>query len=230
MGSDGRFCLLIYFSLHPAAAPNPCLSDLIIRQTQAMKKILLLVGHPDAKSYNFALADAYETGARSTGKAEVRRINIRDLDFNPNLEFGYRKRTELEPDLSSAWEDILWANHLVWIYPVWWGSVPAIMKGFIDRVFLPGFAFRKHEGSKVKWDKLLKGKTARLVSTLDQPGWFYRLRFARPSTNAMKGLVMQFTGVSRVRSTTVGPVRLSSDAQRAGWISKVGKLGKTEGV
>jgi putative NADPH-quinone reductase len=195
-----------------------------------MKKILLLVGHPDAESYIFALADAYELGAKAAGGAEVRRLNIRDLDFNPNLQFGYRKRTELEPDLIAAWEDILWADHLVWMYPVWWGSIPAIMKGFIDRVFLPGFAFRKHEGSKIKWDKLLKGKTARLISSLDQPGWFYWLRYARPSHNAMKGLVMQFTGVSKVKSTTIGPVRLSSDAARAGWLAKVEKVGRKEGV
>jgi len=67
---------------------------------------------------------------------------INELDFNPNLQFGYRKRTELEPDLLKAQELIKWADHLVWIYPVWWGSIPAIMKGFIDRVFLPGFAFQ----------------------------------------------------------------------------------------
>ncbi|MEM6771760.1 MAG: NAD(P)H-dependent oxidoreductase, partial [Bacteroidota bacterium] len=89
--------------------------------------------------------------------------------------------TELEPDLLAAWDNILWADHLVWVYPVWWGSVPAVMKGFIDRLFLPGFAFRKHEGSMVKWDKLLAGKTARLISTLDQPSWFYRWYYSRPS-------------------------------------------------
>ena len=195
-----------------------------------MKKILLLVGHPDAESFNFALADAYERGAAAAGGAEIRRINIRDLEFNPNLQFGYRKRTELEPDLLAAWDDILWADHLVWVYPVWWGSVPAIMKGFIDRLFLPGMAFRKHEGSKVKWDKLLKGRTARLISTLDQPGWFYRMYYSRPSYHAMKGLVLEFTGVSKVRSATYGPIRLSTDAERAGWLAKAEALGRKEGA
>lgn len=188
-----------------------------------MKNILIIVGHPDAESYNYALAKAYEQGAKS-----VRRINIRDLQFNPNLEFGYRKRTELEPDLLAAREDILWADHLVWVYPVWWGSVPAIMKGFIDRVFLPGFAFQKIEGSMAKWDKLFAGKTARLISTLDQPSWFYRWFYSRPSYNAMKGLVMNFTGVKKVRNTTIGPIRLSSEVFRKKWLVKVEALGRKD--
>lgn len=65
------------------------------------------------------------------------------MDFNPNLEFGYRKKSELEPDLLDAQAKLKWADHVVWIYPVWWSSVPAIMKGFIDRILLPGFAFKK---------------------------------------------------------------------------------------
>ncbi|MEM9929179.1 MAG: NAD(P)H-dependent oxidoreductase [Bacteroidota bacterium] len=187
-----------------------------------MKNILLIVGHPDAESYNFALADAYERGA---GAGSVKRLNIRDLDFNPNLQFGYRKRTELEPDLLEAWKAIQWADHLVWVYPVWWGSLPAIMKGFIDRLFLPGFVFRKHEGSLAKWDKLLKGKTARLISTLDQPGWYYRLVYSRPSYHAMKQLTMHFTGVRKVKNTTIGPIRLSTDNYRKKWLDKVAALG-----
>lgn len=193
-----------------------------------MKNILLIVGHPDAESFNFALADAYERGAKASGAAEVRRVNIRDLDFSPNLEFGYRKRTELEPDLQAAWNDILWADHLVWVYPVWWGSVPAIMKGFIDRTFLPGFAFRKQEGSLTKWDKLLKGKTARLISTLDQPGWYYRFVYARPSFHAMKQLTMGFTGVRNVKATTIGPLRLSTDKWRASKLKQLEALGRRE--
>ena len=95
---------------------------------------------------------------------------IAGLKFNTNLQFGYKKRIELEPDLFEAWEKIKWANHLVWVHPVWWGGLPAITKGFIDRVFLPGFAFQYRENS-VWWDKLLKGKTAHIIITLDQPSW-----------------------------------------------------------
>ena len=188
-----------------------------------MKKILLIIGHPDEESFNFALATAYKKGATDSG-AEIKEIRIRELDFNPNLQFGYRKRTELEPDLLNAQELIKWADHLVWVYPVWWGSVPAIMKGFIDRVFLPGFAFKKREGS-VWWDKFLSGKTARLISTLDQPAWFYRWVNGNPSHKAMKRLTMNFVGINKVKSTTIGPLRLSSEEFRVKWLQKIEKLG-----
>ena len=187
-------------------------------------KILIINGHPDQESFNFALSKAYISGAKSSN-AEVQVINIRELDFNPNLQYGYRKRTELEPDLLDAQEKIKWADHLVWIYPVWWGSLPAIMKGFIDRTFLPGFAFAKREGS-VWWDKYLTGKTARLICTLDQPSWYYRWVYARPSHDAMKKLTMQFVGVNKVKATTIGPIRLSKEQFRTKWLEKVETLGK----
>ncbi len=187
------------------------------------KKIALIIGHPDKESYNFALAAAYKKGAEKSG-AEVREIIIRELDFNPNLQFGYRKRTELEPDLLKAQEILKWADHLVWVYPVWWGSVPAIMKGFLDRVLLPGFAFKKREGS-VWWDKFFTGKTSRLICTLDQPTWFYKLVNGAPSHKAMKRLTMNFIGVKSVKITDIGPLRLSKDSFRAKWLAHVEKLG-----
>ncbi len=187
-------------------------------------KILIINGHPDQESYNFALAGAYKKGALSAG-AEVKEIIIRDLEFNPNLQFGYRKRTELEPDLIDAQQKIKWADHLVWIYPLWWGSVPAIMKGFLDRVFLPGFAFQKREGS-VWWDKLLKGKTARLISTMDQPAWYYKLIYRQPSNFAMKKLVMEFCGIKRVKVTNIGPIRLSKEIYRKKWLNKAELFGR----
>lgn len=188
------------------------------------KKILIISGHPDKESFNFGLSDAYKKGAINSN-AEVREIKIRELEFNPNLQFGYRKRTELEPDLLNAQELIKWADHLVWIYPVWWGSVPAIMKGFIDRVFLPGFAFKKREGS-VWWDKYLTEKTARLICTLDQPAWYYKWVYGNPSHRAMKNLTMQFVGVQKVKITAIGPIRLSKDEYRNKWLKKVEILGE----
>lgn len=186
-------------------------------------KILLINGHPDKESYNYALAASYKKGAIASG-AEVQQINIGDLRFNPNLEFGYRKRTELEPDLLKAQESIKWADHIVWIYPVWWGSVPAIMKGFLDRVLLPGFAFKKREGS-VWWDKFLKEKTSRIICTMDQPTWFYRWINGRPSHIAMKRLTMNFIGIKKVRISSVGPLRLSKENFRTNWLRKVEQLG-----
>ena len=188
------------------------------------KKILIINGHPDKESFNYGLSEAYKAGANRSGAA-VKEIRIRDLQFDPNLQFGYRKRTELEPDLLNAQEAIKWADHLVWVYPVWWGSVPAMMKGFIDRVFLPGFAFKKREGS-VWWDKYLTGKTARLICTLDQPAWYYRWVYGSPSHKAMKKLTMQFVGVKHVGITTIGPIRLSKEAFRQKWLQRVEVLGR----
>lgn len=189
-----------------------------------MKKILIINGHPDKESYNFALAEAYKKGALASG-AEVKQINIRELDFNLNLQFGYRKRTELEPDLLQAQKQIKWADHMVWIYPVWWGSVPALMKGFLDRILLPGFAYQKRKNS-LWWDKLLVGKTARIINTLDQPDWFYRWFNGKPSHTAIKKLTLNFIGVKKVRITSIGPIRLSKQSFRENWLKKVEKLGR----
>jgi putative NADPH-quinone reductase len=188
------------------------------------KNILIINGHPDKESFNYGLSEAYIKGAKESN-ATIKEIRIRELDFNPNLQFGYRKRTELEPDLLDAQEKLKWANHIVWIYPVWWGSVPAMMKGFLDRVLLPGYAFNKREGS-VWWNKYFTGKTSHLICTMDQPTWYYRWVYGSPSHNAMKKLTMNFIGVKSVQITAIGPIRLSKDEFRQKWLSKVEKLGR----
>lgn len=188
-----------------------------------MKKIAIINGHPNKDSFNFGLAEAYRFGAVETG-AEVKEIVIRDLNFNPNLQFGYQKRMELEPDLMKAWEIIQWADHLVWVHPVWWGGFPALMKGFIDRLFLPGMAYKYRENS-VWWDKLLKGKTAHIITTLDQPGWYYRLFFGRPSVNQLKKSILEYCGVKPVKLTYIGIIRNSKDEQRDYWLKKLKQFG-----
>ncbi len=188
------------------------------------KKILIINGHPNHASFNFGLAEAYHTGAQRSG-ATIKTLVIADLQFDPNLKFGYQKRVTHEPDLVDAWDKIKWADHLVWIHPVWWGGLPAITKGFIDRLFLPGMAFG-YRGNSVWWDKLLKGKTARIITTLDQPGWYYRLMFGRPSVNQMKRAVLEFCGVSPVKVTYVGRVKNASETAKAKWLNKVTRLGE----
>src|SRR5690606_24462588 len=163
-------------------------------------------------------------GVTNSG-AEVKEIIIADLNFNPNLQFGYQKRTELEPDLLNAWEKIKWADHLVWIHPVWWGGLPANMKGFIDRLFLPGFAFQYRENSMF-WDKLLKGKTAHIITTLDQPSWYYWLVYGRPSINQLKKATLEFCGIGPVKVSYFGIIKNSNETTRQKWISKVEKLGR----
>ncbi len=191
--------------------------------TRIMKKILVINGHPNPESLNHALAEAYIKGARNTG-AEVKYLIIADLKFNPDLHYGYRKRTELEPDLLNAWEQIKWADHMVWVHPTWWGGMPAIMKGFIDRLFLPGMAFRYRENS-VWWDKLLSGKTGHIITSIDQPAIYYWLAFGRPSINQLKKSILQFCGVDPVRVTVVTNVRTATPEKIRQWIEKAEKLG-----
>ncbi|AZA99503.1 flavodoxin family protein [Chryseobacterium joostei] len=189
-----------------------------------MKKIAIINGHPNKESFNFGVASAYKEGAVKSG-AEIKEIIIADLNFNPNLQFGYQKRMELEPDLIKAWEIIKWADHLVWVHPVWWGGLPALMKGFIDRLFLPGFAYKYRENS-VWWDKLLKGKTAHIITTLDQPGWYYWLMYGKPSVNQLKKSTLEFCGVKPVKVTYLGIIRDSKEEQREKWLERVIGLGK----
>jgi len=186
--------------------------------------ILIINCHPNKNSFNFGLVEAYKKGALEAG-AILEEIVIAELNFNPNLGFGYSQRTDLEPDLLDAWEKIKRANHMVWFHPVWWGGLPAIAKGFIDRLFLPGFAFKYKENS-VWWDKLLAGKTARIITTLDQPSWYYWLVFGNPSVNQLKKSTLEFCGVKPVKVTYCGPIRNSTPAQREVFLKKVFELGK----
>ena len=188
-----------------------------------LKNILIINGHPDTESFNFALSKAYKKGALESG-AKVKEIIIRDIEFNSNLEFGYRKRIELEPDLVHSQEKIKWADHIVWIYPVWWGSYPAIMKGFIDRTFLPGFAF-EYRSNSVWWDKKLKRKSARIISTLHQPTWYYKLNYLQPSTRSIKWLTLHYCGINPVKTTTIGGLKNATQIYRANWLAKVENLG-----
>ncbi len=190
------------------------------------KKILIINGHPNKNAFNYGIASAYKKGAVNSG-AEVKEIIIADLDFNPNLKFGYQQRTELEPDLIEAWEKIKWAEHLVWVHPVWWGGLPAISKGFIDRLFLPGFAYQYRENS-VWWDKLLKGKTAHIITTIDQPGWYYWLFYGRPSVNQLKKSTLEFCGVKPVKVTYFGIVKTATNELRKKWLDKVEDLGRKQ--
>jgi len=96
------------------------------------------------------------------------------------------------------------------VYPIWWGTYPALLKAFIDRVFLPGFAF-KYKPDSMFWDKLLKGKTARLIVTMDAPKWYYALVYRSAGHIALKKATLEFCGVKPVTTSTFGSVKSSSD-------------------
>jgi putative NADPH-quinone reductase len=186
-------------------------------------KVLIIHGHPSKESFCYALAQAYKQGAQSAG-TEVREINVGDMKFKPNLAHGYRQITELEEDLIKAQDSIKWAEHLVFVYPTWWGTMPALLKGFIDRTFLPGFAFKYRDNSSW-WDRLLTGRSARMIVTMDAPVWFYWLTYGRPGHNAMKKATLEFCGIKPVRITSFGSVKQSNGKQREHWLNKVRQLG-----
>ena len=191
------------------------------------QRILILLGHPDANSLCAALASAYAEGASAAG-AEVRWLRLGELDFDPLLHAGYRGTQVLEPDLQAAQAAIAWANHLVWVYPVWWGAMPALLKGFIDRVFLPGFAFRYRQGSAL-WDKLLAGRSAQLLVTMDSPPWYFRWVTRMPGHHQMKKAILEFCGISPVQVHSFGPVRSASTERLAQWVEKAQQLGQRQG-
>ena len=188
------------------------------------KKILIIQGNPDKNSFCAALAESYKKGALRT-KADVKEIHVREIDFDPFLEFGYKKDIELEQGLMESQELIQWANHLVFVYPTWWGTMPALLKGFIDKVFLPGFGFQFRKNS-VWWDKLLKGKSARLIVTMDTPAWYFRLFYGRPGHNAMKKSTLEFCGIKPVKISSIGPIKYSKKSKRISWLARVQKLGE----
>lgn len=188
-----------------------------------MSNILIILGNTKTKSFNKALADSYEKGAK-LGKHQVKRINIGELKFDPVLWEGYDSEQKLESDLVKVQKDILWADHIVFIYPTWWSSMPGILKGFLDRIFLSGFAFKFHE-DKMLPEQLLKGKSARIIVTMDSPVLIYELVFGAPGNKIIKRGVLNFSGVHPVKITRFCSIRKSSEKTRTNWLKKTEKLG-----
>lgn len=189
-----------------------------------MKRILIINGHPNKESFNFALADAYKKGAELSNTT-ISQINIIDLNFNPNLENAYSKETVLESDLLDAINKVKQAEHIIWIFPIWWSGYPAVMKGFIDRIFLPNIAFKYNKG-KTFPEKLLKGKTARMIITSDTPYWYYNYVMKKPAINQLKKGTLEFCGIKPVKLTFISPIKGSSSDFRIKWLDKVKILGE----
>lgn len=186
-------------------------------------KVLIILGHPRKRSFSGALADAYREGA-TNAKMHVRQLDLADLNFNLHIT-GFSPRQQLlEEDISHARELILWADHMVFIYPTWWGSMPALLKGFLDRAFAPGFAFKEVEENK-SWEKLLTGKTAQLITTMDTPIWVYRWIYKNPGHNALGKATLKFCGINPVRTLSFGPIKYSSAQQRQRWLEITKKKG-----
>ena len=185
----------------------------------------MLDAHPSDRSFCKALADAYESAAKDAGY-EIERINLRELDFNPNLIHGYAEIQELEPHLQMAQKKIMQCQHLVLIFPIWWGSMPALLKGFFDRCLLPGYAFKYHEKDPF-WDKLLKGRSARVIITSDAPVFYNWLMYLGAPYVTIKKTILGFCGFKPVKLLSIGSVKTLSASKREGWLTKVSALGRS---
>ena len=186
-------------------------------------RILVILGHPTNDSFCGALANSYVEGAKAAGN-EVQLISLGTLSFDPVLHKGYATIQELEPDLVTAKTAITWAQHIVFVYPIWWGAMPALLKGFFDRVFLPGFAFKYRDGS-VFWDRLLSGRSAHLIVTMDTPPWYFRWVYRMPGHNQMKRTILEFRGIKPVTVSSIGPIKGSSQQRREKWLSQANAHG-----
>lgn len=188
------------------------------------KRILLIYGTPKAAGLCHALGDAYAQGARGEGHV-VRSLKLSEMAFDPILHGGYEQGQTLETDLLDAQRLIHWAEHLVLVYPVWWGGLPTLLSGFFDRVLTPGFAFKVH-GRKDPANELLKGRSAELLVTLDTPPRYFRWVFGAPAHRQMTRTILGFCGINTTRLTEFAPIRGASEAQRQEWVRQAGQLGR----
>jgi 1,4-dihydroxy-2-naphthoate octaprenyltransferase len=159
-------------------------------------RCLLILAHPRRDSLCGALFDAYAGGARQAG-VECRKLILSEMRFDPDVHTVSPELQPLEPDLVRAQHDIAWAEHLVFIYPTWWGTFPALLKGFLDRVMTPGFAF--HHVTHDKWEKLLAGRTADLITTMDTPPLIYRFVYRAPGRQALARATLGYCGLRTAR-------------------------------
>lgn len=186
------------------------------------KRILVLAANPNKGSFTNYLAESYANSAKKNN--EVQLLAISDMEFNLDLSAGYTEAHSLEDSLKAFQASLEWCEHLVIFTPLWWGSLPAKLKGLIDRTFLPGFAFQYEKG-KLTPKKLLQGRTARVVMTMDTPPWYYSLIQGAPAIKQLKTATLKFVGFNSVKSKMIGPIISSSQESRSKWINEVEKLG-----
>lgn len=187
-----------------------------------VKKILVLLGNPDPDTYSGAIADQYQAHAEEAGH-EVTRVNISDLQFDPILHKGYKEIQPLEPDLEALQSRIKEADHIVLVYPNWWCTMPALLKGLFDRMWLPGFAFNFNKTTK-RIDQHLKGKTARVIIVAGTHSPFMTWFNFGDYSNEIQHGILGFAGIKTAVST-FGPCEKVSDEVKEKWLSKVASLG-----
>lgn len=187
-----------------------------------VRKILIIDGHPDPDPARFvhALVSAYAKGAQDH---RVRQLKLSELDF-PVLR-SVTDWTEGAPpaSIASAQADIAWADHLAIFYPLWLGDVPALLKAFLEQAMRPGFALRYRE--KGLPEKLLKGRSARIVVTMGMPAFFYKLFYGAHSVKSLERNILKFVGIRPVERTIIG-LAGADEAQRQAWLDEMEALGE----
>lgn len=187
------------------------------------KRILVLLGHPDGRPERFgqALATAYAEAATAAGHI-VRRINLAEID-TPFLEGQWEFESPPPPHIVAVQEDILWAEHVVLLFPLWLGATPARLKALLEQVFRAGFGFTV---GPTGWSAKLKGRSARLVVTMGMPAIAFRLMFGSHGLLALDKGVLRLAGLSPVRSSVIGGIEAIGAKARLGWLAKMRRLGK----
>jgi 1,4-dihydroxy-2-naphthoate polyprenyltransferase len=184
-------------------------------------RVLIIVGHPRRQSLCQALAGAYGAGARRAG-AQVRELRLAEHSFDLNARSFDPAVQAVEEGVVRARALLTWAEHIVFVYPTWWGTMPALLKGFLDRVLAPGFAFAETARG---FAPLLGGKSAELLTTMDTPRWVYRWIYGAPGHRAMARAILGFCGIEVARVTSFGPIRTSSLAERRVWLEAAQRRG-----
>lgn len=186
------------------------------------KRILILNGHPDPRVGRFcaALCDAYAAGAEAAGH-EVRRLDV-GLIETPLLEAAEAFATPPPDVLQTVQSAMIRAEHLVIVFPLWLGGVPAKTKALLEQVYRGGFGFQVHERG---WTSRLKGRSARVVVTMGMPGPFFRLLFDTAGVKALERGVLWLSGYGPIRRSIIGAVEAIGPRGRGIWLSKMRKLG-----
>lgn len=190
------------------------------------KRILLIQGHPDTRASHLchALLDAYADGAVQAGNA-VRRIGVADLDFPLLRNQADWERGKLPASLQQAQDDIEWSEHIVMFFPLWLGDMPALLKGFLEQVARPGFAFERSEDGAGFGRKRLVGRSARVVVTMGMPAFVYRWYFRAHSLRSLERNILGFVGISPIHATLVGLVGNFKMTDFARWSKRMRHLG-----
>lgn len=188
-----------------------------------MAKIAIVVGHSQTATFCEALGEAYQKGAGAAGH-NVQMFVLARMKFDAILHEGFFREQPLEPDLRAAYDAIKAADHIVLIFPLWLGSLPAILKGFLERVFQPDI-IKVRNSRETEW-KILSGKSARVIMTMGMPGLIYRVWFGAHALRALKRNILQFIGINPVRTTIHGMVETVSDEKRMEWLKEAEAMGR----